>query len=65
MKLYDIDIYDFFSKNYLEILKEIFITKLWNNELKNQNNTSIYVTMVARPIDIGGRYPLDPNEKEW
>lgn len=51
------DIEDFIRQNTSETVLDIFRNKLWQtNEL--------YITKLARPIDVGGRFPLDPREKE-
>ena len=57
------DIEDFFNGGMLTTVQDIFANRLWQSGDHNAN--SVYVTQVARPIHVGGRFPLDPSEKEW
>ncbi|UXI22339.1 sodium- and chloride-dependent GABA transporter 1-like [Sarcoptes scabiei] len=61
MKFFDMDIQDFYEKNLTSLVVEIFAKKLWRID---SNNHSIYLIRVLRPIDIGLRFPLNPEEKE-
>ncbi|OTF72968.1 hypothetical protein BLA29_010819 [Euroglyphus maynei] len=47
----------------MSTVQNIFSNRLWQNS--DHNTSSVYVTQVARPIHVGGRFPLNPNEKEW
>ncbi|KAH7644835.1 mitochondrial inner membrane protease atp23 [Dermatophagoides farinae] len=62
MKFFDMDIEDFFNGGMLTTVQDIFANRLWQSGDHNAN--SVYVTQVARPIHVGGRFPLDPSEKE-
>lgn len=64
MKFFDMDIEDFFNGGMMTTVQDIFANRLWQNS-NNSAADSVYITQVARPIDVGGRFPLDPNEKEW
>ncbi|XP_027195000.1 sarcoglycan alpha [Dermatophagoides pteronyssinus] len=63
MKFFDMDIEDFFNGGMMITVQDIFANRLWQNS-NNSAADSVYITQVARPIDVGGRFPLDPNEKE-
>jgi len=47
-----------FENNRLSDVLDIFKDKLW------KESEVIYITKVASPLDVGGRLPLDPREKE-
>jgi len=47
-----------FENNRLDNVLEIFKDKLW------KESNDVYITKIASPLDVGGRLPLDPREKE-
>jgi hypothetical protein len=47
-----------FENNRLNDVLDIFKDKLW------KESEVIYITKIASPLDVGGRLPLDPREKE-
>lgn len=58
MKFLNLNVEDVFESNKLHDVYQIFSEKLWKEP------DSIYITNVLAPLDIGGRLPLDPREKE-
>ncbi|CAN8024081.1 unnamed protein product [Ixodes persulcatus] len=58
MKFLNLNIEDLFDGNWLSGLEEIFRDHLW------KNSPVIYVTKVASVVDIGGRVPVNPKDKE-
>lgn len=58
LKLSNVNIEDLFSSNRVKDVLAIFRDRLW------KDSAMVYVTMIAAPLDVGGRLPLDPKEKE-
>lgn len=47
-----------FEGNKLKDIQEIFQDKIW------KDSESVYITKIASPLDVGGRLPLHPKDKE-
>ncbi|XP_037577703.1 epsilon-sarcoglycan-like [Dermacentor silvarum] len=58
MKFLNLNIEDLFEGDWLSDLEEIFRDHLW------KESPVIYVTKVASVVDIGGRVPVNPKDKE-
>ncbi|XP_013783675.2 epsilon-sarcoglycan-like [Limulus polyphemus] len=58
MKFSNMNVEDMFQNDRLRQIEEIFRDYLW------PESETIYITMVASAVDVGGRLPLDPTEKE-
>lgn len=58
MKFLNLNVEDMFKSDRLKRLVEVFRSDLW------KGNEEIYVTKVVSSLDVGGRLPLNPNEKE-
>lgn len=58
MKFLNLNVEDMFRSDRLKRLVEVFKSDLW------KDNEEIYVTKVVSSLDVGGRLPLNPNEKE-
>lgn len=58
MKFLNLNIEDLFEGDWLLDLEEIFRNHLWSN------SPVIYITKVASVVDIGGRVPVNPKDKE-
>lgn len=49
---------DLFRGNTTQEVLQIFRERLW------RDSSDVYVTRIAAPIDVGGRLPVDPRDKE-
>ncbi|KAH8018307.1 hypothetical protein HPB51_002288 [Rhipicephalus microplus] len=58
MKFLNLNIEDLFEGDWLSDLEDIFRDHLW------KESPEIYVTKVASVVDIGGRVPVNPKDKE-
>lgn len=58
MKFLNMNIEDLFEGERLSDLEEIFRDHLW------KNSPVVYVTKVASVVDVGGRVPVNPRDKE-
>lgn len=58
MKLLNMNVEDLFEGSRLRQIEDIFKDHLW------KKSESVYVTMVASAVDVGGRKPLNPRDKE-
>ncbi|KFM79109.1 Epsilon-sarcoglycan, partial [Stegodyphus mimosarum] len=58
MKFLNLNVDDMFRYNKTHQLEEIFRDNLW------KESTEIYITKVVSSLDVGGRLPLNPKEKE-
>ncbi|XP_064465741.1 epsilon-sarcoglycan-like [Ornithodoros turicata] len=58
MKFLNLNIEDLFEGEWLPNLEEIFREHLW------KNSPVVYVTKVASVVDVGGRVPVNPRDKE-
>lgn len=61
LKFSNLNVEDMFDEERLQQLIKIFENNLWR---KSHQSDVIYVTMIASAIDVGGRLPLNPREKE-
>lgn len=58
MKFLNLNVEDMFRSDRLQKLVELFKSELW------KESKEIYVTKVVSSLDVGGRLPLNPHEKE-
>lgn len=58
MKFVNFNIDDMFRGKRFDDVLQIFREKLW------RESNDVYITKIASPLDVGGRLPLDPREKE-
>lgn len=58
MKFLNLNVEDMFQGDRLSRLVELFRSDLW------EESDVTYVTMVVSSLDVGGRLPLNPKEKE-
>ena len=58
MKFVNHNIDDMFRNNRFDDVLQVFRDKLW------RDSEDVYITKIASPLDVGGRLPLDPREKE-
>lgn len=58
MKFLNVNVEDMFRSDKLQRLIELFKSDLW------RESKEIYVTKVVSSLDVGGRLPLNPREKE-
>ncbi|XP_054722017.1 epsilon-sarcoglycan-like [Uloborus diversus] len=58
MKFLNLNVDDMFRSDRLNRLVEVFKGNLW------KDSSEIYITKVVSSLDVGGRLPLNPNEKE-
>ncbi|XP_067126574.1 epsilon-sarcoglycan isoform X1 [Centruroides vittatus] len=61
LKFSNLNVEDMFEGERLQQLIKIFENSLWR---KSHQSDVIYVTMIASAIDVGGRFPVNPREKE-
>ena len=52
------NVQDLFRGNATQEVLQIFKERLW------RDSTDVYITRIAAPIDVGGRLPVDPRDKE-
>lgn len=58
LKLANMNVQDLFRGNATREVLQIFTERLW------RDSTDVYVTRIAAPVDVGGRLPVDPRDKE-
>jgi hypothetical protein len=58
LKLANMNVQDLFRGNATREVLQIFTERLW------RDSTDVYITRIAAPVDVGGRLPVDPRDKE-
>lgn len=59
MKFYNLNVEDMFAnKEAIGDVLDIFRDRLW------KESSSVYITRIASPSDVGQRLPVDPRDKE-
>jgi hypothetical protein len=58
LKFTNLNVEDVYLENKTRDILQIFREKLW------KDSSSVYVTRIVAPTDVGGRIPVDPKDKE-
>lgn len=58
LKFTNLNVEDFFRGNKTSEILDIFKERLW------KESSDVYMTRIAAPTDFGGRFPVDPKDKE-
>ncbi|RWS30331.1 O-phosphoseryl-tRNA(Sec) selenium transferase-like protein [Leptotrombidium deliense] len=58
LKFTNLNIEEMYDDTKTRALLEIFKQRLWIG------SDDVYITLIAAPLDVGGRLPVDPNDKE-